>query len=94
VGIAGAVAIFGLEQLVPAGWPRAALASVAWLAFGLGAMVTAARAAETTPGRDRLPWVFVAIAVGAWTVGMVVRQRVPRGRLSRSPRPASTMPRT
>ena len=55
VGIAGAVAIFGLEQLVPAGWPRAALASVAWLAFGLGAMVTAARAAETTPGRDRLP---------------------------------------
>ena len=73
VGIAGAVAIFGLEQLVPAGWPRAALASVAWLAFGLGAMVTAARAAEATPGRDRLPWVFVAIAVGAWTVGMVVR---------------------
>jgi diguanylate cyclase (GGDEF)-like protein len=73
VGVAGAVAIFALELLAPAGWPRAALASVAWLAIGMGAMVAAARAAETTPGRERLPWVFVAIAVGAWTVGMIVR---------------------
>jgi diguanylate cyclase (GGDEF)-like protein len=73
VGIAGAVTIFGLEQLAPAGWPRGALASLAWLAFGMGGMVAAARAAESTPGRERLPWVFVAIAVGAWTVGMTVR---------------------
>ena len=73
VGIAGAVAIFALEQVAPAGWPRAALASVAWLAFGMGAMVAAAHAAETTPGRERLTWVFVAIAVGAWTIGMIVR---------------------
>lgn len=73
LAIAGAFLVFGLEQLAPTGWPRGALASGAWLAFGLGAMVAAARAAETTPGRDRLPWVFVAIAVGAWTVGMIVR---------------------
>lgn len=73
VCLAGAGAIYGLEQLAPAGWPRAALASVAWLAFGLGALLAAVRAAETTPGRERLPWIFVAIAAGAWTVGMVVR---------------------
>lgn len=73
VGIAAAIAIYGLERLAPAGWPRGALASVAWLAFGLGATVAAARAAETTPGRERLPWIFVALAVGAWTVGMLVR---------------------
>ena len=73
VGVAGALAIFGLEQLAPTGWPRGAVASVAWLAFGLGAMVAAMRAAETTPGRERLPWVFVALAAGAWTAGMLVR---------------------
>ncbi len=73
VCIAGAFAIYGLEQLAPAGWPRGALASVAWLAFGMGAMVAAVRAAETTPGRERLPWIFVAMAAGAWTVGMIVR---------------------
>ena len=32
VGIAAAIAIYGLERLAPAGWPRGALASVAWLA--------------------------------------------------------------
>ena len=31
------------------------------------------RAAQTTPGRDRLPWIFVTLAVGAWTIGMLVR---------------------
>ncbi len=72
-GLAGALAAFGLEQLVPAGWPRGAIASVAWLAFGLGAMVAAMRAAETTLARERLPWVFVALAAGAWTAGMLVR---------------------
>jgi diguanylate cyclase (GGDEF)-like protein len=73
IGIAGALGVYGLEQLAPAGWPRGALASVAWLAFGLGAMVAAMRAAQTTPGRERLPWIFVTLAVGAWTIGMFVR---------------------
>jgi diguanylate cyclase (GGDEF)-like protein len=73
LGLAGAFAIYGLEQLVPAGLARGTVVSVAWLAFGLGAMVTAMRAAETTPGRARLPWVFVALAAGAWTIGMLVR---------------------
>ena len=73
VALAGALAIYGLEQLLPAGWPRGALASVAWLGFGLGAMAAAMRAAETTRGRERLPWVFVALAVAAWTAGMLVR---------------------
>lgn len=73
VGVAGAVALFGLELVAPAGWPRGALASVAWLALGLGALVTAMRAADTTPGRDRLPWVFVTLAAAAWTIGMLVR---------------------
>src|SRR5207247_6107976 len=61
------------EQLAPAGWPRGAVASVAWLALGLGAIVVALRAAQTTPGRERLPWVFVTLAAGAWTIGMLVR---------------------
>lgn len=73
LGFAGAVALYGAEQLVPVGWPRGAVASVAWLAVGLGAMVAAARAAETTPGRERLPWIFVALAAGAWTIAMLVR---------------------
>jgi diguanylate cyclase (GGDEF)-like protein len=73
VGAAGALGVYALEQLVPAGWPRGALASVAWLAFGLGAMVAAMRAARTTAGRERLPWIFVTLAVGAWTLGMLVR---------------------
>jgi diguanylate cyclase (GGDEF)-like protein len=72
-GAVAAFAIYGLEQLVPAGWPRGAVASVAWLAFGLGAVVAAARAAQAAPARERLPWVFVTLAVGAWTIGMLVR---------------------
>lgn len=72
VGLTAALAVYGLEQLVPVGWMRAAVASVAWLGFGLGALVATMQAA-TTPGRDRLPWIFVALAVGAWTVGMLVR---------------------
>ncbi len=73
VGVAGVCAVYGLEQLAPAGWTRGALASIAWLALGLGAIVAAIRAAQTTPGRERLPWVFVALAAGAWTIGMLVR---------------------
>jgi diguanylate cyclase (GGDEF)-like protein len=73
VGVAGAFGVYALEQLVPAGWPRGAVVSVVWLALGLGAMVAAMRAARTTPGRERLPWLFVTIAVGAWTIGMLVR---------------------
>jgi len=73
VGVAGVCAVYGLELLASAGWPRGAVASVAWLALGLGAIVTAMRAAQTTPGRERLPWVFVALAAGAWTIGMLVR---------------------
>jgi diguanylate cyclase (GGDEF)-like protein len=73
MALAAAFAIYALEQVVPAGWPRGAVASVGWLGFGLGAMVAAMRAAETTPGRERLPWVFVALAVAAWTIGMLVR---------------------
>jgi diguanylate cyclase (GGDEF)-like protein len=73
VGVAGVCAVYGLELLAPAGWPRGAVASVAWLALGLGAIVAAMRAAQTTPGRERLPWVFVTLAAGAWTIGMLVR---------------------
>jgi diguanylate cyclase (GGDEF)-like protein len=73
IGVVAALGVYGLEQLLPAGWPRGAVASVAWLAFGLGAMVAAMRAAQTTPGRERLPWIFVTLAVGAWTIGMLVR---------------------
>ena len=73
LGIAGAFALFGVERLVPAGWPRGALASVGWFAFGMGAIVAAKRAADTTPGREKLPWVFVMLAAGAWTIGMLVR---------------------
>jgi diguanylate cyclase (GGDEF)-like protein len=73
LGLVGAFAIFGVEQLAPAGWSRGAVASVGWLAFGLGAMVAAMRAAETTPGRERLPWIFVALAAAAWTIGMLMR---------------------
>ncbi|HEV8670341.1 MAG TPA: sensor domain-containing diguanylate cyclase [Candidatus Limnocylindria bacterium] len=73
VGVIGALAVYGLELLTPAGWPRGAVASVALLALGLGALVAAKRAADTTIGRARLPWVFVALAAAAWTVGMLVR---------------------
>ena len=73
LGLAGALALFGIEQLAPAGWPRGALVSVGWLAFGMGAIVAAKRAADTTPGREKLPWVFVTLAASAWTIGMLVR---------------------
>lgn len=73
VGVAGALAVFALEQLLPASWLRAAIASAAWLGLGLGAIVAATRAADTTPGRERLPWVFVALTATAWTLGMLVR---------------------
>jgi diguanylate cyclase (GGDEF)-like protein len=73
LGLAGAFALFGVEQLAPAGWPRGAVASVGWLALGMGAIVAAKRAADTTPGREKQPWVFVALAAGAWTIGMLVR---------------------
>lgn len=73
LAMAAALVVFGAEQLVPAGWPRAAVASVAFLAFGMGAAVAALRAAETTPGRERLTWIFIALAAAAWTLGMLVR---------------------
>jgi len=73
VGVAAVFAVYGFELLAPVGWLRGAVASVAWLALGLGAIVAAMRAAQTTPGRERLPWVFVTLAAGAWTIGMLVR---------------------
>src|SRR5437879_11888028 len=68
VGLVGVLAVYGLEQLAPAGWPRGAVASVAWLALGLGAIVAALRAAQPPPGRGRPPWAFVTLAAGAWTI--------------------------
>ena len=59
---AAALVVFGIEQLVPTGWPRAAVASVGFLSVGLGAAVLTLRAAATTPGRARLTWIFVALA--------------------------------
>jgi diguanylate cyclase (GGDEF)-like protein len=73
VGVAGALAVFALEQLVPASWLRSAVASAAWLGLGLGAILAATRAASMTPGRERLPWMFVALAATFWTIGMLVR---------------------
>jgi len=73
VGVAGTLGLYALEQIIPSGWPRGAVASAAWLALGLGAMVTAMHAAQTTSGRDRSPWIFVMLAAGAWTIGMLVR---------------------
>jgi len=73
VGVAGTLGLYALEQIIPSGWPRGAVASAAWLALGLGAMVTAMHAAQTTSGRDRSPWIFVTLAAGAWTIGMLVR---------------------
>lgn|GEM_PF-2182116 len=73
LGFAGASALFVIELLAPAGWSRGAVASVGWLAFGMGATLAAKRAADTTPGREKLPWIFVALAASAWTIGMLAR---------------------
>jgi diguanylate cyclase (GGDEF)-like protein len=73
LGVAGAFTLFVVEQLAPAGWPRGAVASVGWLAIGMGAIVAAKHAADTTIGREKLPWIFVTLAAVAWTIGMLVR---------------------
>ncbi|HEV8228592.1 MAG TPA: sensor domain-containing diguanylate cyclase [Candidatus Limnocylindria bacterium] len=72
IGTVGALFVYGAEQILP-GPARNALVSTAWLGFGLAAVATTTRAMRATPSRERLSWMFIALACAAWTGGMVVR---------------------
>jgi diguanylate cyclase (GGDEF)-like protein len=69
----GLLAIYGLEQLAPAGYLRAALASLGWLAFSLGAIARIGQAVNAASRRQQLPWLFIGAGVVAWTVGQLTR---------------------
>src|SRR5688572_29248139 len=72
-GLLGAFAIYAAEQMLPPGWQRSALASVAWLAFGLAAIAASLRAVSVATLRERLPWTFIAASSAAWTLGTLIR---------------------
>ena len=73
LGIAGLVVTFVLAQAVPAGWPRAAVAAMGAAGFSFGALGRIGQALVAAPSRERLPWVLIGAAVGAWLVGRLVR---------------------
>jgi diguanylate cyclase (GGDEF)-like protein len=73
LGIGGLVLTFALEQIVPAGWPRSAVATLGWLGFSLGTLGRVGQALAASPRRDRMPWVLIGAGVVAWLVGMIVR---------------------
>jgi diguanylate cyclase (GGDEF)-like protein len=72
-GVLGLFAAFGLEQLAPAGYLRAAVAAMGWLGFSLGALGRIAQTISAARLRERLPWIFIAAGVVAWIVGMFLR---------------------
>src|SRR5216684_2034064 len=73
LGVLGLFAAFGLEQLAPAGYLRAAMAAMGWLGFSLGALGRIAQTITAARLRERLPWIFIAAGVIAWIAGMFLR---------------------
>src|SRR6185503_1071360 len=73
LGLAGLVAAYSLEQLVPAGYFRAAMAAMGWVGFSAGASGRVVQALRSLPRRQQLPWLFILAAAVAWIVGMLVR---------------------
>jgi len=73
LGVLGLFAAFGLEQLAPAGYLRAATAAMGWLGFSLGALGRIAQTITAARLRERLPWIFIAAGVIAWIAGMFLR---------------------
>ena len=73
LGIVGLLAVFAIEQFVPSGYPRAAIAATGWLGFGMGGIGRVAQAARAVSRRQQLPWLFIGAGVVAWTTGMLSR---------------------
>jgi len=73
LGVLGLFAAFGLEQLAPAGYLRAAMAAMGWLGFSLGALGRIAQTITAARLRERLPWIFIAAGVVSWIAGMFLR---------------------
>ena len=73
LGLAGLVAAYSLEQLVPAGYFRAAMAAMGWVGFSAGASGRVVQALRSLPRRQQLPWLFILAAAVAWIAGMLLR---------------------
>lgn len=72
-GVAALAFVYVSELVLPAGLPRAAMASLGWLGFALGALGGCARAALVAHRRERLPWALLGAGVVAWAFGQMVR---------------------
>ncbi len=73
IGLASVLLVYGVEQVVPQGWPRAAVASVGLFGIGLGATLATLRAVRAARPRERAPWVFISLGCASWTAGMLAR---------------------
>ena len=73
IGVVGLLVAYGLEQVAPAGYLRAAVAAMGWLGFSLGATGRVAQALRGASRRQQLPWLFIGAGVVAWIVGQLAR---------------------
>ena len=72
-GLAGLLFTYAAEQVLPAGTPRAAMATLGWLGFALGALFGCARVLRGAAPYQRLPWLLLAGGIVAWTIGQMYR---------------------
>ena len=73
LGILGLLVAYWLEQLAPSGYLRAAVATMGWLGFALGAAGRVVQALRNASRRQQLPWLFIGAGVVAWLVGQLTR---------------------
>src|SRR5437762_1623482 len=78
---AGAVVIYGIEQLLTDAFARCAVADFAWTAAAIGAIFGTARAVRASRGADRMVWLLFLAGSVSWLAGQIVRDATEVGQL-------------
>jgi len=68
LGVAGLIAIVAIELVLPAGYPRAAIAAIGWLGYSLGALLRVSQALSAARRDERLSWIFLGAGCVSWLV--------------------------
>jgi diguanylate cyclase (GGDEF)-like protein len=73
LGLAGIVAIYLLEVVLPDGYVRSAVAAIGWLGYSLGALLRVSQALSSARRDERLSWTFLGAGCVAWLTSSLYR---------------------
>jgi diguanylate cyclase (GGDEF)-like protein len=79
--VVGAVAVYGLEQVLSDEFARCALADFAWTAAAIGAIFGTARAVGASRDKDRMVWLLFCAGSVSWLIGQLLRDAAEVGGL-------------